>query len=679
MRPTRAIALIPLLAAVAARAALLQPDGLLEWRYVADPRFSVDGSRLAYVEVRTNAAEDRYESIVRLVDGTAGTRSVASEGRRNSMPRFAPDDSGLAFLSDRQNGRPQVYFMRFRGGEPVPLTNVTGRLDFFSFSPDGSRLALRLRDEPPDTAGEPFVTRRLDARRDGQPGYRPATRRRLVVMELATGEQTAVTDGSEDAGVPVWSGDGRTLYFSALRPAVSDRDPSETDIFEVPADGSAPPSALIAGDGPDNTPLVSPDGRWLASVGFTRSEPPASYRSTELRVHDLTGEEPPRLLTGDFVYSIGDGMAGDVRAPGGSGATVQWAPDSNALFFTAAMQGRVQLMRANLGGGEVIPVTSFDAGAIDAFHVSESGTVAAIFSRPDVAPELVSFALARGSRGAWRQVTDLHGERLDGAELAEYEEIAVERPDGEAIQAWLVSPPRFDRRRRYPLILYIHGGPHSMYGTNFFHEFQVLAARGYFVLIANPRGSSGYGDAFGNAVQYRYPGEDANDLLAVLDAVVDRREIDGERLGIAGGSGGGLLTTWIVGKTGRFKAASAQRSVTNWHSFVGTSDFSPFFVKHWFRAPPWVSSEEYLQRSPLSLVAEVTTPVQILHSDADYRTPLEQGLQYYTALRIQGKPAELVVFPGESHGLSRGGRPSHRVARLRAILRWFAEHLSPPG
>ncbi|NJO13069.1 MAG: S9 family peptidase [Gammaproteobacteria bacterium] len=252
----------------------------------------------------------------------------------------------------------------------------------------------------------------------------------------------------------------------------------------------------------------------------------------------------------------------------------------------------------------------------------------------------------------------------------------VDSFDRTRIQGWILKPPGFDAQRRYPMILYIHGGPHAMYGSGFFHEFQVLAQAGYVVLITNPRGSTGYGGQFANVIQYRYPGDDYRDLMVAVDEVLKRGYVDEKRLGVAGGSGGGLLTSWIVGQTDRFAAAVVERAVTNWHSFVGSADLNYFFATHWFRDFPWRDSKDYLERSPLSHVDKVKTPVLVIHSEHDYRTAIDQGLQYYAALKMLRKPAKLAVFPESSHGLSRDGRPSQRVERLKLITGWFEEHLA---
>lgn len=659
----------------------LMPDSLLDWRYVSDPRWSPNGEFLAYVRTRTDKEGVSYNSDIWLLDSTRVERALTASAGSDLAPRWSPDGRALAFISHRR-GSAQVFVLPMNGGEARQLTDIAGSVSSIAWSPDGTRLAIRMREknaERTEGALKPaFVTDRLDLRSDGRAGYRPKNRQRIAVVEFGRdwpAAATTVTDGAFDDGAPEWSHDGAYLYFSAVRKDRDDRVAEDTEIYRVPADGSGPPEPVTSRAGPDNSPLPSPDGKWLAVVGFAETDPPASYKPTDLRLIDLSGAGDARELTQDWDYGVGDSMAGDVNAPASGGARVQWAADGSALFFTAANRGQVQLMRADISTASVTAVTSFDAGELREFDVSATGTVAAVFSRPDVPADLVSFAVAAGSRGAWRQLTSVNRDLLRGVDLAVYEEVEVTSLDAIPIQAWLIRPASLDRRRRYPLIVYIHGGPHGMYGMNFFHEFQVLAAAGYVVVIANPRGSTGYGGEFGNSIQYKYPGQDFDDLMAVTDAVQERRYVDETRVGVAGGSGGGLLTTWIVGKTDRFKAASAHRSVTNWYSFVGTADYNVYFTDHWFRDFPWRDADAYLARSPISLVDNVKTPVQLIHSDTDFRTPLEQGLQYFTALRMLDKPSELVVFPGESHGLSRVGKPAHRVERLQHVLRWFDKHL----
>ncbi len=661
----------------------LDAESLLDWEFVSDPRWSPDGSQLVYTETRAVAEDDRYASTLRLLDANGRSRRLTAPGSNASMPRWSPDGATIAFLSNR-DGRAQVYALALRGGEARALSDVDGHVRRFAWSPDGEQLALLVAPESAPKKG-PFVTESLRVRRDARRGYSTGVEPRLALVGVSTAKPAPprwLSDGKTPVGAPSWSANGESLYYSAQLPDAELA--GETEVFRIDiATGSA--TAVTDRRGPDQA-YPSPDGRWLAVVGFDRAERPASYQTTELTLIDLTGELGDRKLTTDYAFAVGDAMAGDVNAPGAVGQRVVWAADSASILYTSAQEGRVQLLRTKIADGVTEAITRLDTGELREFDVSAGGIVAAVYSRPDLAPNLVSFNIYQGSRGAWRQLTNVNAAMLEKLDLAAYEEIRLPAEpaaaEGDipspALQAWLISPPKLDRRRRYPLVLYIHGGPHAMYGSNFFHEFQVLAAAGYHVLIANPRGSTGYGDAFGNSIQYNYPGDDANDLLRVLDHVLATVEtVDADRLGVAGGSGGGLLTTWLIGQTDRFKAASAHRSVTNWYSFVGTADLNKYFLQHWFEAPPWGNAEAYLERSPLRYVGNVSTPIQLIHSDADYRTPLEQSLQYYTALRALGKTAELVVFKDESHGLSRGGRPSNRVARLRAIKDWFDRYLQP--
>lgn len=674
-----------MLAVTVVNAASLTPESLLEWQYVADPQYAPDSGSLVWVQVTTDAENDRYDAALWIQPRRADARPLTSSGGRNHSPRWSPDGTQLAFISDR-TGSAQVFVMPMRGGEPRPVTSLDGGVREFAWSPDGSAIVASstgvARDAPAE--GVAFVTRSVRTRSDGAPGWRQAARVQLWLVPVFEGTTRPVrklTDLPFDASAPRFLTDGQSIVFAGPADPARPSALADTDLYTLSLAPGARPRKLVDKAGPETQPLPSPDGRWIAFTGFDMDvSARPSYRPSDLYLLDRQSGEFVNLTVA-WAAGVGDAMAADVNAPVPQASRLQWAADSSAIYFTSAIKGRVQLVRVDLESRRVAPVTSADEGDIRAFSVSPAGDVAAVFSRPDVPAQIVSFRAGRAQRGAWRQVTDVNASLVAETDFAAYEEFEIPSFDDTRIQGWLIRPPFFDRGRRYPMLLYIHGGPHAMYGTNFFHEFQVLAAAGYCVLIVNPRGSTGYGEAFGNSIQYEYPGDDYRDLTAAVDWASALPFIDAERLGVAGGSGGGLLTLWTISQTSRFRAASAHRSVTNWHSFVGTSDLNQYFVEHWFRAAPWLNPAAYLDRSPLSRVADIATPVQIIHSEEDYRTPLEQSLQIYTALRILGKPAELVVFPGASHGLSRNGPPRHRVERLRHILRWFDEFLEPrvPG
>jgi dipeptidyl aminopeptidase/acylaminoacyl peptidase len=484
-----------------------------------------------------------------------------------------------------------------------------------------------------------------------------------------------LTSGEFEAGDPVWSRDGRHILFSAVRREDADYAPEDTEIYSVAVDDDATVLPLTQHRGPDDDPLPSPDGKWIAFTGFDDQDPSLSSAVTNLYVMrpDGTGR---RQLAEDFDRNVGEIMLTDSAAPRSAGERIAWSADSRRLLFIAADRGQDHLYEVEVASGDYAPLTRFRQGDLREFSLSRTGQVAVTFSSPARPADIYAFPAEPGAGEEWREVSRVGAALVPAGGFSEYEEFWFDAFDGARIQGWIIKPPAFDPLRRYPAVLYIHGGPHAMYGTGFFHEFQWLARSGFVVLITNPRGSTGYGGTFANVIQYRYPGDDFRDLMAGVDALIGRGYVDADRVGVAGGSGGGLLTSWTVGQTDRFKAAVVERAVTNWHSFVGTSDLNYWFVRHWFRDYPWRDSADYLARSPLSHVDRVQTPVLVIHNEQDYRTALDQGLQFYTALKMLKKPARLAVFPDSSHGMSREGRPSQRVARLELIERWLTEYLT---
>ena len=686
---------MPLVAAPA-----LAPASLRDFTWVSDPQIDADGRRVAFIKTTVDAAHDDYLSDLWLLDGDRVARALTVGAGDVTAPRFSPDGARLAFLSKR-SGKRQVHVLELAGGEAWQLTDDADGVQGFAWSPEGGRIAFASRatgpgeeaDKPADaTAGlskPAFVTERLTTRSDGRPGWTPAHRTHIWVLATTSGAKAAakrVTGGDYDDAVPEWSHDGKTLYFSAVRKPDADRQATDTELYAVPADGSAEPKALTARRGPDNTPRVSPDGRWIAYTGFDEATPPQSYSVSHLYViSTATGEV--RALAHGLDRAIGDAVIADMGAPRGEGGGLVWRADSQAVYFASADRGVAQLMEATLDG-RYRELTHLIDGDIRAFDIDRSGRVVAVYSNASHPAELVAFGVKdAGRHEAWRSLTTFNAALVAKSAFVPYEELwykgaapLVSLFDGHGpasqqwIQSWVVKPPDFDPSRHYPLLLYIHGGPHAMYGTAFFHEMQVLAHAGYVVLITNPRGSTGYGEKFGEVIHNHYPGDDYLDLMAGVDALIGRPYIDREQLYVAGGSGGGLLSAWTVGHTGRFRAAVVERAVTNWYSFVSASDLNHYFVERWFRDLPWHDSADYLARSPLSYVDAVTTPVLVIHNENDFRVPLDQGVEYYTALKMLGKPARLAVFADSSHGMSREGRPNQRIERLNLILEWLASH-----
>jgi acylaminoacyl-peptidase len=441
----------------------------------------------------------------------------------------------------------------------------------------------------------------------------------------------------------------------------------------VSTNGASKPEVITAHKGNDDEPIVSRAGL-LAWTGHDAGNPHTSAYQSQLYVMKVDGKDR-RSLTTEFDRNVGEVQGTDAAWLHGLGRRVAFTPNGKELLFLSSDNGLTKLYRVEASGaGGVREVPNVMRGDLREISVANNGAIATIFGSPTQPFEVWT---SEGAGKPWRQRTNHALADLPGVKLSAYEEIEAKSFDGQRIQGWLVKPPQFDAARKYPLILYIHGGPHAMYGENFYHEFQVLANAGFVVLLSNPRGSTGYGQEFANSVQYKHPGDDAHrDLMAIVDAAVARGYIDERRVGIAGGSAGGTLTAWAVGRTDRFAAALVERPAINWYSFVPGADAGIYFVPHWFRDFPWRDPQDYLARSPISLVDNVKTPVLVIHSIEDYRTTVDQGLQYYSSLKMLGKPARLALFPLSSHSLSRNGPPSQRVQRLEIILQWFDEKLN---
>jgi dipeptidyl aminopeptidase/acylaminoacyl peptidase len=419
--------------------------------------------------------------------------------------------------------------------------------------------------------------------------------------------------------------------------------------------------------------VPSPDGRRLAFRGTPNERPLRSYNQPDLFVAELAGGGAPRNLTRGLDADVGGGIASDQRAPrGGLPAAPCWTAGGRQLVVSVASRGRANLQRVDLASGRIEPLTRGDQDVV-AYTASANGErFAALISSPTSLGDLYAID-AKGTPP--RRLTSFNDALFAELTLSRPEEVEYASFDGRRIHAWILKPPDFEPGRSYPLILNIHGGPHAAWGDTFFHEFQWMAAKGYVVLYPNPRGSSGYGQEFGNLIQHRYPGDDARDLLAGVDELLRRGLVDPERLGVTGGSGGGVLTNWIVTQTDRFKAAVSQRSIADWAGFWYTADFT-LFNPTWFEAPPWEDPGDFAARSPITHVGRVRTPLMLIEGEADHRTPpTAGGEQMFRALKLLRQPTVMVRFPDESHDLSRSGRPWHRVERLQHIVGWFDKYL----
>jgi acylaminoacyl-peptidase len=448
--------------------------------------------------------------------------------------------------------------------------------------------------------------------------------------------------------------DGSALILSADRSQDAPYDPLNTELYRVDLQ-TGDITALTGRQGPDDNPAVSPDGSRIAYTGFDDAN--QGYQITRLHVFDLERGEK-EVLNGDFDRDVQN----PTWSADGETIYVQYDDEGTTRVGAVSTDGDIREIASNVGG-----TTLGRPYASGSFSVAANGRIAFTHVGPHH-PSDVAVTQGRGVRRLTQLTQDLSSRVRWGA----VEEITYTSADGTEIEGWIVRPPDFDASREYPLMLEIHGGPYANYGPRFSAEMQLYAAAGYVVLYTNPRGSTSYGEAFGNAIHKNYPGPDYDDLMAGVDAVVNRGGIDTDRLYVTGGSGGGVLTAWIIGQTDRFRAAVVAKPVINWYSFVLTSDMYPFFTRYWFSGPPWEHVDEYMEHSPISLVGNVTTPTMLLTGEEDYRTPMSETEQYYQALQLQKVETVMVRIPGASHGIA--ARPSHLMAKIAHILEWFDRH-----
>ncbi|MBW4697308.1 MAG: S9 family peptidase [Aphanocapsa lilacina HA4352-LM1] len=665
---------------------------LLKFSWVADPRLSPDGARVAYVRVSVDEKKDTYTTSLWQVSTATGEARPLSTGPRDSSPRWSPDGKTLAFLrSAEKDGKPeppQIYLLSLEGGEARALTDLPKGAGGISWSPDSRRIAFTssTKDEDIKKSGEGDKPKKSDVRvikravyRLNGAGYLETDRPDHIWMVEVPTDAAApppaakqITQGEFEEESPVWSPDSSQLYFISDRAREAYYQPADGDIYAVSANGG-PIRRVVDIDGPIfGAFALSPDGRRIACVGFVNGKPEYSHTQPDLFVADLSSGAAPRNLTADYDFDIGDGIGGDQRAPRAtSGYRPVWSADSRSIMIASAERGRANLKRFDAASGQASDVTTGDHEIAEYTATPDGSRFAAVISQPSEVGEL--YLLAQGAPP--RRLTRGNSELFDTLQISAPEEINYPSFDGQKIQGWVFKPPGFEAGKKYPLILNIHGGPHIAWGYTFFHEVQWMAAKGYVVLYTNPRGSTSYGQKFGNSIQFNYPGDDAKDLLAGVDYLLGRGYVDANRLGVTGGSGGGVLTNWLVGQTDRFKAAVSQRSIADWASWWYTADFT-LFTPTWFRGAPWREEADFKARSPLTYVEKIKTPLMLIEGEADLRTPPGAGgEQLFRALKYLKRPVVMVQFPGENHDLSRTGKPSHRIERLQHIVGWFDKYL----
>ncbi|HTH02975.1 MAG TPA: S9 family peptidase [Vicinamibacterales bacterium] len=688
MRKRTSIVLVFLLLAAIPRAAekrFITEKDLLKFTWIADPQIAPDGSAIAFVRVTVNEKENRYETSLFTVptSGAEAPRQLTSHVR-DTMPRWSPDGRRIAFArSVEKDGKPQpgqVYVLDLNGGEAYALTQDTKGVTSIEWSPDGKTVAFTApvegveEDKPKDAKSDVQVITRAVYRSNGNPTYVDAGRHTHIFTVAATNgadkpQTKQITDGEYDEREIEWSPDGSKLYFVSTRVPEAYYEANDSDLYSVAATGGTI-TRVASIDGTINGPRVSPDGHRIAFVGTPHGNPVRSYSQSDLFVVDAAPGSAPRNLTDKYDFDIASGIGGDQAPPRGSSSSgLVWSKDGASLIVVSAEHGSANLKRLTIATGKLDPLTDGEH-AVGAFTATPDGAkIAATISTQTNVGDLFMIDAKP------RRITTVNEDLFKDIQQSEPEEIWYKSFDGKNVQGWILKPPDFDSSKKYPLILEIHGGPHAAYGNVYTHEFQWMAAKGYVVLFTNPRGSTSYGQEFGNIIQYHYPGDDFKDLMAGVDELLKRGYIDANRMGVTGGSGGGLLTNWTITQTQRFKAAVAQRDIADWYGFWFTADFW-LSKPTWFRKAPWEDPQDFAARSPITHVANVTTPTMFVLGDQDYRTPPgEGGEMMFRALKYRKIPTVMVRFPRENHELSRSGEPKHRVERLQHIVGWMDQWL----
>ncbi len=691
----------------AAKRPITETD-LFKFVWTADPRISPDGRQVVYVRVTVNEKKDGYDTALWIVptDGSEPPRPFTS-GPADNSPRWSPDGTRLAFVrSVKKDGHgqpPQIYLLSTRGGEAAALTDLPEGAGEPLWSPDSRTIAFASsmndkdvkkwrakKEKPPegDKGGEKKAEEEYESDvrvitharyRFNGGGYEDVAHPGHIwtVAVPAAGfttppESKQLTSGEFEEGAVFWSPDSSLLYYGSEHDKEPYYSEPHIDLYAVPAGGGE--SRHVFGfDGGLQEAALSPDGRRIGGSGIADVKPDRSYNQPDLYVLDVAADPKPRNLTASLDADLSEGLASDQHAPrGGDPQPVVWTGDGRSLIAVVAERGRSNLMRFDAETGAATPLTHGDQEVVTYSATPDGSRMALVISTPTVLGDLYSLDTATGRL---TPIARPNQELFSQLDLTPPEEITYKSFDGLGVHAFVQKPPNYEAGKKYPLILNIHGGPHSAFGYTFFHEMQWMAAKGYVVLYLNPRGSSTYGQQFGNVIQYNFPGDDAKDLLAGVDEMVKRGIADPKRLGVTGGSGGGILTNWIVTQDHRFAAAAAQRSISDWSGFWYTADFT-LFRPTWFHGAPWEDPQDYARRSPITYVKNVTTPLMLIEGEADYRTPpASGGEQMFRALKYLHKPVVMVRFPGESHELSRSGQPWHRVERLRHIVAWMDKYL----
>ncbi len=645
---------------------------VFELQYVSNPEISPNGEKIVYVRNQFDIMTDRKYTNLWIIDFSGENHIPLTSGKTGySSPTWSPDGTKIAYISSEE-GKAQIFVRWMGTGQTASITNLTKGPGNISWSPDGQYLAFNMSvakeqesfgqfPSPPkgaEWASPGKVIEEVSYKSDGNFSFLEPSFNHLFIVSAQGGAPRQLTSGDYNHSAPSWTADGKHLIFSANRSEKADLEPNNTHIFKVNI-ASRELSQLTKGKGPHENPVVSPDGKLIVYTSY--EDRYVGYQLDHVFVMDVNGKNAKELKHGldmDFKNFV-------------------WAKDGKSIFAYYDERGDGVLANLDLNGSAVTITKGIGNGSFGrpyaggSYSIASNGRYAYTKSDTQMPADLTVGHFP--TKMANRTITNLNGNFLKNKEIGKVEEVNFSSSfDKIEVQGWIVYPPQFDESKKHPLILEIHGGPHLAYGPHFSPELQLMAARGFVVLYINPRGSTTYGEEFGGYINHNYPSEDYNDLMDAVDMMVKKDFINPERLYITGGSGGGVLTAWSIGKTDRFRAAVVSKPVINWYSFSLTADGYNYYPQYWFTKKPWEDPQQYLDRSPISLVGNVKTPTLLVTGEQDFRTPMSETEQYYGALKLQGIESKMVRIPGAGHGIT--NRPSNIIRHVAYITGWFEKY-----
>lgn len=688
---------------------------LFSVKWVSDPQISPDGKSLLFT-VKSVIEEDKVKkyktSIYMAKDGRM--YPFTSGPKNDTSPRWSPAGDRAVFLSERGKDRTQMFLISLGGGEAIQLTHRKEGVGEPVWSPDGKKIAFsslependgadgekdKDKEVAQDEKSDVRVVTKIRHKMNGR-GFLPDRRSQVFVLDVESKKIIQITQGDYDCREPEWSPDSKFLAFTSAR-FEGHEFTSIRDIYVVPVEGGdmrkvTNTNAVVGGLS------WSPDAKWIACYGHDNQ-----YKGSTVAGVCVVPADGGTVtfLTKDKELAVGQSAGGDMGGSPGTHAT--WSNDSASIFFSALNFGKTHIYKVDVATKALVQVTSGNYLVAGWNKAVDNDTFGVHYQSPTIIGDMVILDPLCGqgcgcgmpTASAWtgfaevgeafkpfcleakgftvRRLTKINDELLSSVHLSIPEEFEAVSPDGTKVQAWVMKPAEMKEGVKYPLALEIHGGPHSAYGFAFSHEFQLLTSRGYGVLFSNPRGSVGHGQQAMIAIRHDWGGVDFQDIMAAADHAAKLSWVDADRMGVLGGSYGGYMTNWAVTHTDRFKAAVTMRSTCNRMSQFGASDMAFMNGSFEFDGDPWDNPKAYLDVSPLMYVRNVTTPIMILHSEQDLRCPIEQGEEWFVALKKTGKTAIMVRFPNENHELSRSGQPKHRLERLEYILAWFDRYLAP--